>query len=136
MNVKEKIIGMTGTLSGATSILGSYQLCHSICTAFIALLALIGITVVGMPLLFLTKVALPFWIIGATMLAAMFLLSQLAVMRFSQNMMLANAGLLVAGMPFNAVSRFQTLLWILGAALVITSIIWTIQGRRTKGCCA
>ena len=60
--VKEKGTGVLGIFSGIASFLGSYQVCHSACLALISLLSLVGITVAGMPLLFLTQVAIPFWI--------------------------------------------------------------------------
>ena len=67
-NLKEKLIGATGSVSGAASILGSWQICHNICLGLIAALSLIGVTVVGMPLLFLTKIAVPVWSIAVLLL--------------------------------------------------------------------
>ena len=60
--ITEKAATLSSSFSGALSFLGGYQVCHNVCLGIIALLSLIGITIVGMPLLFLTKVAIPFWI--------------------------------------------------------------------------
>ncbi|MBI1972605.1 hypothetical protein HYS50_01215, partial [Candidatus Woesearchaeota archaeon] len=61
-HIKEKAASVSSGVSGAVSVLGSYQVCHSICLSIIAVLAFLGITINFMPLLFLTKVAIPFWI--------------------------------------------------------------------------
>ena len=117
MNFKEKIVEAGSALSAGTSILGSYQLCHSLCMSAIALLSIIGITVTGMPLLFLTKVAVPFWIAGVSLLVIMLMLWQYKILHFSSKLVLANAGLLVAGIPFESVASFQKLFWILGVLM-------------------
>ena len=67
-SVKEKLIGTSGGITGALSVLGSYQVCHNACLALISLLTVLGFTVAGMPLLFLTKVAIPFWIAAVSLL--------------------------------------------------------------------
>src|SRR3989344_1338803 len=61
---KEKYINYFSSLSGVSGVFSSYQVCHSICLGVIALLSLIGITLVGFPLLFLQKWALPLWSIA------------------------------------------------------------------------
>ena len=68
---KEKLAARTGSVSGMAAILGSYQICHTVCIWIISLLAIIGITVVGMPLLFFQKIAVPMW----TVAMLLFLLS-------------------------------------------------------------
>ncbi len=136
MTLKDRLVGAAGTASATTSILGGYQLCHNICLGAIALLSVIGITVVGMPLMFLTKVAVPFWIIGFVFLSGMAVLTYTKTMQFSHNLMIANAGLIIAGTPFQAVQQFQTLLWFLGGAFVVTSIILALQSRGERKCCA
>lgn len=136
MALKDKLVGVAGTASATTSILGGYQICHSVCIGIIGLLSIVGITVVGMPLMFLTKVAVPFWIVGIIFLSGMTLLTYTKKLHFSQNLMLANAGLLIAGTPFQTVQSFKMLLWFLGGALVVTSIILALQSRDKKKCCA
>jgi hypothetical protein len=92
------------------------------------LLSVIGITVAGMPLMFLQKVAIPFWILAVIILVAMLAVHQR--MRFSKKVMLANAGLIIAGTPFQALSAFQTSFWIVGGVLVAGSIAWAIMDRK------
>lgn len=130
MGMKEKVCGACGTASGGLSILGGAQVCHSACMGLASLLSIVGITISGMPLVFLQKVAVPFWI-----LAAIILLAMLAVhkrMGFSKKVMLANAGLIIAGTPFQAVSAFQNYLWFIGGALVVGSITWALRDRVWK----
>ena len=62
--VKEKFVGIAGSVSGVTSFLGSWQVCHNLCLGLIAFLGILGITIVGMPLIFLTKIAIHFWIVA------------------------------------------------------------------------
>ena len=62
--IKEKVMGATGSVSGVASVFGSWQVCHNICLGLIAVLAVLGVTVTGMPLLFLTKWAIPLWTIA------------------------------------------------------------------------
>lgn len=137
MDVQKKIIESGSALSATTSILGSYQLCHSLCLSAIALLGFIGITVTGMPLLFLTKVAVPFWIAGASLFGAMLALVHFKQMHFSKKLMLANAGLLFAGTPFESVVSFQKFFWVFGAIIVIASVVWAVADRNKQlSCCA
>lgn len=133
--LKEKIVGTTGVLSSFASVLGSYQLCHSLCLSAITLLGLIGITVTGMPLFFLTKVAIPFWIAGFLLLILMLILGRFNILHFSQKLMLANIGLLIAGIPFEQLAQFQKIFWILGAAIVVASIAWALSSKNSSACC-
>lgn len=126
--VKEKIVGGVGSLSGITSVLGSYQLCHNICIGLIALLSIIGITVTGMPLFFLTKVALPFWI-AAVVLLLLSIVIYLKKKCISKNLLIMNTGLIIAGVPFQSVQQYAVYLWILGGAVVLFSVILMIKGR-------
>jgi len=135
MEIKEKVINAGSMISGSASILGSYQLCHSLCLSAIALLSIIGITVTGMPLLFLTKVAVPFWIAGFSLLVLMIVLAQYNILHFSNKLMLANLGLLTAGVPFERLAQFQKFFWIAGILLVVASISWAFAGRKNKSCC-
>lgn len=136
MEFKEKLFGAGGALSSTASILGSYQLCHSLCLSAITLLSLIGITVTGMPLLFLTKLAVPFWIAGASLFVVMTGLAFLKEMHVSNKLMLANAGLLFAGVPFETVAVFQKFFWLGGAIIVISSIVWALADRTPTSCCS
>src|SRR3989338_5629834 len=99
---EEKAIGAVGSISGTASILGSWQVCHSICLGIIALLGIIGITVVGMPLLFLTKIAIPLWAIAILLLIITIIL-YLKKKCISRGWILLNTGLIIAGIPFQQV---------------------------------
>ena len=65
---KEKIIEGFGSVSGFASILGSWQICHNICLGIVALLSIFGITVIGLPFLFLNKIAVYVWSIAFLLL--------------------------------------------------------------------
>lgn len=74
-NIKERLLGASGSASGALGFLGGYQVCHNACMALVAFLTFLGFTVAGMPLLFLTKVAIPFWIAALTLLSITLILN-------------------------------------------------------------
>ena len=128
-NTKEKILQTSGSISGATSILGSWQVCHNICLGIIAVLAAIGITVTGMPLLFLTKVAIPFWI------AALALLFIITIIYFkkkciSNKLIMFNSGLIIAGIPFS--QKFSKLFLVVGSIIAVLGLILFVKERRRK----
>lgn len=127
-DVKEKFIGATGSISGAASILGSWQICHSMCLGLIALLSIIGITIVGMPLLFLTKVAIPFWTAAVVLLAVTvyFYIKRKCI---SSRLIMINSGLIIAGTPFQAVQAYSKFFWIVGGLLVLTGISLFIKDK-------
>ncbi len=128
---KEKIASSTSTLSGVMSFLGGYQVCHSVCLAIVSLLSLIGITLVGMPLLFLTKVAVPFWI-AAVILLAITTLMYLKMRCISRYLLLLNAGILIAGVPFAPFQRYSLALWGVGGSLAVVGLLLFIQEKRRK----
>lgn len=127
-NIKEKIVGATGSVSGAASILGSWQICHNVCLGIIVLLGVLGITVVGMPLAFLTKLAIPFWT------AAFLLLLVIIVLYFkkkciSQKLIMFNSGLIIAGIPFQPLQRFSVFFWVIGGILVLTAVSLFVKDK-------
>ncbi|MBI4148634.1 hypothetical protein HY490_05060 [Candidatus Woesearchaeota archaeon] len=129
---KTKILGYAGGVSGGATVLGSYQLCHSICLGIISLLSIIGITVVGMPLMFLNTISVPVWILAVVMLAVTGVLAMRHAC-VSRKLLLANFGLIVAGTPFRAVQPYQLLVWIVGGGIVLTSIVLAVgKGMKTK----
>ncbi|HLF55042.1 MAG TPA: hypothetical protein VI612_04955 [Candidatus Nanoarchaeia archaeon] len=131
MAIKEKLVGSVGVASGITSTLGSYQVCHSLCMTVIALLGILGITVAGMPLMFLTKVAIPFWIAAVIMLGILgyFHIKMKCV---SGKLLMFNSGLIIAGVPFAPINQYPVVLWSVGGILVITSIVLYIKGKYGK----
>lgn len=128
---KEKILSVSSSVSGVMGFLGGYQVCHNICLGIIALLSLIGITLVGMPLLFLTKVAIPFWIAAATLflLTLGFYIKKKCI---SKNMLLFNGGIIVAGVPFGSLKSVLPMFWILGGTAILISILLFVQDKMKK----
>lgn len=127
-HLNENSVGAVAGLSGFASILGSWQVCHSVCMWIIAALSIIGITVVGMPLFFLTTIAVPVWIFALALFAVtlFFYFSKGCI---SRNLIIFNAGVIVAGIPFQAVQRFQLYFWIVGGAIVSMSIFLYLKDK-------
>ena len=131
-NIKEKLLGATGSVSGSLSFLGSYQVCHNACLALVAFLTFLGFTVAGMPLLFLTKVAIPFWIAAVLFLSIMIILKYKKIIHISDKVILLNSGLIIAGVPFQQVQDFNYIFWIVGRVLVIFSLGGFIYDKIKK----
>ena len=130
-HIKEKIISATGSVSGAASVLGSWQVCHNVCLGIIALLSLVGITIAGMPLLFLTKIAVPFWIAAFTLLLVTIALYTKKKC-ISGKLILFNSGLIIAGVPFKPLQGFLVLFWVAGGILVFTAIFLFIKYKTKR----
>ncbi len=130
--IKEKLLGASGSLTGSLSVLGSYQVCHNICIGLISLLTLMGFTVAGMPLLFLTKVAVPFWTLALALLVTTIILKFGKKMKFSGKIILLNSGLIILGTPFQQVEQFNYVFWIIGGALIVFSVGWYLYDKFKK----
>ena len=126
------MLGISGSLTGTLSFLGGYQVCHNACLALISLLTILGFTVAGMPLLFLTKVAVPFWSAALALLATTIILKYGKNMQFSGKIILLNSGLIIAGIPFEQVQQFNYIFWIVGGILVAFTIVWYIYDKIVK----
>ncbi len=120
--LKERVLQSGGNLSGVLGFFGSYQVCHNVCTAVVSSLAILGITLKGMPLLFLQKVAVPFWTLAVVVLIVMTLLRWQKKACISPNALLFNSGIIIAGVPFLAVQNFLAYFWVVGGLIVLTSI--------------
>ncbi len=131
-NVKEKIVGATGSLTGTLSFLGGYQVCHNVCMSLISILTFFGIVVAGMPLLFLTKVAIPFWIAAISILTITLILKYKNIIHMSDKIILFNSGLIIAGIPFQQLQQYNYIFWIVGGFLVVLSIGWFVYDRFKK----
>ncbi|HLD18621.1 MAG TPA: hypothetical protein VJB90_01265 [Candidatus Nanoarchaeia archaeon] len=121
-NLSEKTVGALGSVSGVTSILGSWQICHNICLSLIAVLGAIGIAVAGLPLLFLTKIALPAWILAV----ALFFVTLVFYFKkkcIPQYMLVVNLGLLVAGTPFQSLKDYQVFFWGIGGGIIVVGAV-------------
>ena len=130
--IKEKILGTSGSLTGALSFLGGYQVCHNACLALITFLTFLGFAVAGMPLLFLTKVAIPFWTAAILLLIATIILKYKKIINISDKIILLNSGLIIAGVPFQQLQQFNYIFWITGGTLVVSSIGWYFYERFKK----
>lgn len=129
--IKEKFVGVAGSVSGATSILGSWQVCHNLCLGIVVVLAAIGITVVGMPLFFLTKVAIPFWIIAVSLLVIT-LYIYFKKKCISNRLIMFNSGLIIAGIPFQPLQSFSKIFWVLGGTLVVFAVSLFVKDKLIK----
>ncbi len=130
-NIKEKVIGASGSISGTASILGSWQVCHNVCLGLIALLGVLGITIVGMPLAFLTRVAIPIWSFAVIIL---FVTVYLYMTRkcISKNLLIMNTGLIIAGTPFQSVQEFSIYFWTVGGITAILGLTLFIKEKIEK----
>lgn len=126
----ENIGSFSSSISGFLSFLGGYQVCHNLCLVIVALLSLIGITIVGMPLLFLQKVAVPFWI-AAVVLLLITLILYFKKKCISKNLILFNLGVIIAGVPFQQLQNFVFIFWIIGVILVLISFILYLKNKFT-----
>lgn len=132
LRIKEKLISSTSSISGLSGIFSSYNVCHNICTAAIALLSVVGITVAGMPLLFLQKVALPIWIFAVILFAATLLLYYKNRHCMSKNMLIANFGLLTIGTPFVQDTGVKPYFWVAGAAIAAIALVFAVKDRNRR----
>ena len=137
MNAKTRIESFVSSASGALATIGSsWQLCHNICLAALALLASIGIVITGMPLLFLFEYNLYFWGAAVLLLAltlAMYLRNPACG---SKNVLMFNVGVVIAGTPGQFLGGFQPVFWAVGGLLALAGLAgfalkrW--GGRETK----
>ncbi|PIN81891.1 hypothetical protein COV11_00865 [Candidatus Woesearchaeota archaeon CG10_big_fil_rev_8_21_14_0_10_30_7] len=111
--------------------LGGYQVCHNICLGLLFLLSFLGITIIGMPLLFLNKLAVYFWTF-AVVLLIITLWVHLKKRCISQSLLLLNSGIIIAGIPFNFLQKYILLFWIIGGVLIILSILFYFKRRIRK----
>jgi len=128
----ERIVGTAGGVSGVASILGSWQVCHSVCLGLIALLGIMGITLTGMPLGFLTGIAPYMWLLAVALLGVLVVLAwrKRCVPTW---MLLVNGGLIIAGTPFVPQSLL-TLAWVAGGLLVIGGVVAWYRNRSCLHC--
>ena len=126
---KEKAFVAVSGVSGGLSFLGGWQICHNLCLTIIALLSFLGISVVGMPLLFLTQYAIYFWS------AAIIFLIPTLYMYFSKkfcmpkNLILFNIGIIIFSIPFT--QEFSFVFWVVGGTVLAFSI-WLFLKNRIK----
>src|SRR3989338_10623070 len=129
--MKDKIVAATGSVSGATGILGSWQICHNLCLGLIWLLSIVGITASGMPLLFLTKIAIPVWMI-AMLLFVITTYMYIYKKCIAKSLWLFNAGLFIAGVPFPELQPYQLLFWVAGGFVAFCGIIIYLEKKSSQ----
>ena len=133
--LREKFVGVAGSISGIASVFGSWQVCHNLCLGIITLLSVVGVTVTAMPLLFLTKVAVPFWVAAFVLLLAT--IAIYAQKRcISRNLILFNSGLLISGIPFQSLQRFSVWFLIVGGIVAAAGIVLFVRDKLTHRRCA
>lgn len=130
---EEKIISNTGKISSIASLLGSWQICHSLCLGLIAALGIIGVAVNGMPLLFLTELAVPFWTVAVILLSVLLYLYNKKKC-FSSSSLVINSGLIITGTPFTIIKPIQSWFWIVGGVVVVLGItqLFSQNNKRCK----
>lgn len=135
--MREKIFSFSSFVGSTASILGNYNLCHSACMLLISFLSIVGITVVGMPLLFLQSWAPYMWSLGALFLILSVILYLRMNSCISKRAIGINSGLLIAGVPF--FKGINPLFWITGGAVVFFNLVLFAKERfnnhRENDCC-
>ena len=132
-SIREKVPAVSSISSALASFAGSYTICHNICLALIAGLAIIGVTVVGMPLEFLQAWTIPLWGLGIAMfgMASYFYFQKKCI---SKHLMRTNAGVLIAAVPFSFIEPVQIVFWVVGFGIVGFAIIGYFKARNERRC--
>ncbi len=128
-HLRERFLPYFSSMGGGASIAGAHNVCHTLCIGVIALLSIMGVTVSGMPLMWLNKYNVWFWLMGLVFFAPMLYLFNKHKGCISNKPLLLNGGLLVAGIPFKPFQSYVVWLWIIGGALVAASIILFVKDR-------
>ncbi|MEK6933159.1 MAG: hypothetical protein AABW56_05210 [Nanoarchaeota archaeon] len=125
---KEKYLNYFSSFTGASGVFSSYQVCHSICLGVIALLSLIGITLIGFPFLFLQKLALPLWSI-ALVLFSISIIIYLKHKHISKNLLIFNLGAIIVGIPFESLAFLRNYFLVIGFSIIIFSLYLIIKKK-------
>ena len=128
-NMKGRIVGISGNISGVGSIISAHNVCHTLCLAVVAVLSVFGIIVSSNVLMFLEDYNLLFWSMGISFLAMSLFLYSRYPGCISKKIILANVGLLIIGTPFQFLQPFNLIFWISGGSIVFTSFLWYLKGR-------
>jgi len=115
-SIKTKVFGSFSSVSAFLATLGSsFQLCHSICIAAIAILAGIGIMITGFPLFFLFQYNVLLWGIAVLFLIPSIIMF-LKAPKCSKTLLVFNIGVVIAGIPANLIN-LQPFSWIAGGVI-------------------
>ena len=127
--LKEKITGWFGSFSAVLSTLGSsWSACHGVCTAFLAFLAMFGVIITGMPLLFLFQYNVQLWIIALVLLLASIILFFRMQKCVPRNLLVFNTGAVIAGIPAGLLN-LQPFSWTAGGIIMLLAIILFLHSR-------
>ncbi|MEK6887627.1 MAG: hypothetical protein AABX14_01650 [Candidatus Aenigmatarchaeota archaeon] len=126
---EKRFLGLFSGISGSLSFLGGWQVCHNLCLGVIALLSLIGITVVGMPLLFLTQYAVYFWSAAVLLLVPTVIMYWKNRRCMSGKLVLFNAGIVIASVPFPQFQAYYIIFWIIGGIVILGSILMFLKSK-------
>lgn len=128
-NKKKNLLGIFSGISGSVSFLGSWQICHNLCLGIVTLLSLIGISIVGMPLLFLTRYTIYFWSAAVLLLIPTFIMYWKNRKYMSKNIILFNIGIIIASTPFASLQSYQFLFWFVGGVLIAIAALNYIRSK-------
>jgi len=126
---KSKVVGVSGSVSGAGSVISAHNVCHALCLGVVAVLSVFGIVVASDVLMFLENFALTFWSMGLFFLAISLLLLYKYGKCISQKLILANAGLLTIGVPFPSLQAYSLVFYTFGGFIVATSFGWYLRDK-------
>lgn len=117
-----KAVEKVGSATGFLSLLGSYTICHNLCMAAVAVLAVVGITFSGLPFLFLLDYAVYFWGMAVLALAvALFLYFKMGHKQ-QTTLLLVNAGFVIAGIPFGFLRAYELVFQVVGGLIVAYAV--------------
>ncbi len=90
---------------------------------------MIGIAVVGMPLLFLTQYAVYFWSIAVLLLMPTLVIYWKNRRCMSNKLILFNMGIVIVSVPFAQLQAYQIAFWVVGGILIAGSV-WMFTRHR------
>lgn len=127
-----KMLSLFSGLSGTLGFLGGWQVCHNLCLGIIALLSVIGITVVGMPLLFLTQYVVYFWTIALLLLIPILIMYWKNRKCMSIKLILFNVGIVIASIPFSWLQPYKFVFWLVGGILIAGALCIFAKSKIRK----
>ncbi len=126
-------IALLGNSSGVLGVAGAHGVCHTLCMTAIGALSLVGITLSGMPLMFLQGYAVYFWSLAFASLALSGYIHFGRGNGAPSDLMIANAGFVIAGIPFGEARPFSGALLAIGGFFVILAIALFLKGKIGGG---
>lgn len=132
---KERLLASGGTVSAGLGALGSsYNVCHSVCMAIVSVLAVIGITLNVLPLMFLQTYQHYFWWAAflMTMGALYIYLMQKKQRLRDRNLLLLNAGFLMYGLPYKQLADYTDFFRFVGVSVVLSAVFLLFFAKRFR----